>query len=78
MNGNIYPSSSKRAAIAANDPAACIQYFYQTMINVVLGWDKKTQMPIIGGGLFDFCKGFFTESQGSGNLHAHWVQGCLS
>jgi hypothetical protein len=33
-------------------------------------------MPILGRGLFDFCKGFrfaSMEFQGSGYLHAHWV-----
>jgi hypothetical protein len=45
------------------------------VINVVLGQDTKTKIPVAGGGLFGFCKGFFalTESQGSRNLHAQWL-----
>jgi hypothetical protein len=45
------------------------------VINVVLGWDAKTQMPVASRGLFGFCKGIFvaTELQGSRNLYAHWL-----
>jgi hypothetical protein len=41
----------------------------------IYGMDLKLWCPTLSGGLFGFCKRFSTstETQGSGNLQAHWL-----
>jgi hypothetical protein len=50
------------------------------IISSVIGWNQDGNKPNNLPGLFGFPKGFVvsTESQGSGNLHAHiliWIHG---
>jgi hypothetical protein len=52
----------------------------QLVIDVVIGWDARRHRPNKEPGLFGIPKGYCisTESQNSGNLHAHmllWVAG---
>jgi hypothetical protein len=79
----LMPNRADRKAIAASHPVECARYFLRvmdTVIDVVLGWDKHAQAPKRGGGIFGVvrCFGAAAETQLAGDLHAHfaiWLHG---
>lgn len=77
------PNRAERKALAATYPVECARYFFRvmdTVIEVLLGWDRKTNSPKRGGGIFGVVRGFgaAAETQLAGDLHAHfavWLHG---
>jgi len=70
------PSKSSNAECASSDPFSCAVYFDTIMsiiIEEVIGYDMSKQQANELPGLFGYPIAFLisTESQNSGNLHAH-------
>jgi hypothetical protein len=72
-----------RKQIISNNPYACAKYYdyiIGTVIDHIIGWDRKEDKPKSSPGAFGYAKAYFgsTESQNSMNLHCHmliWIHG---
>ncbi|GMF30594.1 unnamed protein product [Phytophthora lilii] len=81
-NLTLVPNRAERKAIAARYPVECARYFLrvvETVIDVLLGWNRKTGAPKRGG-IFGVVRAFgaSAETQLAGDLHAHfavWLHG---
>jgi hypothetical protein len=72
------PGFRERKKLASENPYEAARYFkyiIDLLITHIFGWNRKEQDPGEKPGLFGFTKGFCgaTESQNSGNLHAHFI-----
>ncbi len=72
------PSHAKRVSIAGCNPVSCAEYF-EIVCNAffanMVRFDPGTGLPLQGGGLFGYAKGYIgvVEPQESGTLHMHCV-----